>query len=104
MEDDALRNAKVDLTRAHTVNAADNGTSFEGRERMDLYHILLVQKDATLAGLEGVVTLVRTVPEPGTAALGLLGVGGCCYAAAKHKNAQGLRLPMLAFRRTPSWG
>lgn len=104
VEDDALRNAKVDLTRAHTVNAADNGTSFEGRERMDLYHILLVQKDATLAGLEGVVTLVRTVPEPGTAALGLLGVGGCCYAAAKHKNAQGLRLPMLAFRRTPSWG
>lgn len=76
VEDDALRNAKVDLTRAHTVNAADNGTSFEGRERMDLYHILLVQKDATLAGLEGVVTLVRTVPEPGTAVLGLLGVGG----------------------------
>ena len=53
VEDDALRNAKVDLTRAHTVNAADNGTAFEGRERMDLYHILLVQRDATLAGLEG---------------------------------------------------
>ena len=53
VEDDALRNAKVDLTRAHTVNAADNGTAFEGKERMDLYHILLVQKDAVLAGLQG---------------------------------------------------
>ena len=53
VEDDALRNAKVDLTRAHTVNAADNGTVFEGKERMDLYHILLVQKDAVLAGLQG---------------------------------------------------
>lgn len=56
VEDDALRNAKVDLTRAHAVNAADNGTAFEGMERMDLYHILLVQKDATLAGLEGELT------------------------------------------------
>lgn len=53
VEDDALRNAKVDLTRAHTVNAADNGTAFEGKERMDLYHILLVQNDAVLAGLQG---------------------------------------------------
>lgn len=43
----------MDLTRAHTVNAADNGTAFEGKERMDLYHILLVQKDAVLAGLQG---------------------------------------------------
>lgn len=53
VEDDALRNAKVDLTRSHTVNAADNGTAFEGKERMDLYHILLVQDDAVLAGLQG---------------------------------------------------
>lgn len=53
VEDDVLRNAKVDLTRAHTVNAADNGTAFEGKERMDLYHILLVQNDAVLAGLQG---------------------------------------------------
>lgn len=31
VEDDALRNAKVDLTRAHTVNAADNGTVLKER-------------------------------------------------------------------------
>ena len=53
IEDDALRNAKVDLTRNHAVNAADNGTIFEGKERMDLYHILLVQSDSVLAGLQG---------------------------------------------------
>lgn len=53
IEDDALRNAKVDLTRNHAVNTADNGTVFEGKERMDLYHILLVQSDSVLAGLQG---------------------------------------------------
>ena len=53
IEDDALRNARVDLTRGHAVNASDNGTTFEGKERMDLYHILLVRSDSVLAGLQG---------------------------------------------------
>lgn len=53
IEDDALRNARVDLTRGHAVNASDNGTAFEGKERMDLYHILLVRSDSILAGLQG---------------------------------------------------
>ena len=53
IEDDALRNARVNLTRGHVVNASDNGTTFEGKERMDLYHILLVRSDSVLAGLQG---------------------------------------------------